>query len=478
VKTRGPIAALSASPTMVGAVTVLIVTVAVFLAYNANSGLPFVPSYRIAASVPNAATLVPGNDVRIGGVRVGLVESIDPVQHPDGSVSAKLNLKIDKDASPIPQDSTVIVRARSALGLKYLEIDKGKSNRDYKEGAVMPLSKATPQPVEFDELLSTFDSPTRSAVQQNLVGFGDALAGRGPILNEAIGKLKPLTTNLRPVMTVLNNPNTKLERFISSLSDLAGEVAPVAEEQAQMFGALDTTFGSLAEVSRPYIQDTISEAPPTLDQGTKSLPVIRPFLDDSAKLFADLRPGAQALQQTSPVIADALTTGTPVLRESPTLNAQLPPTARSLLAFNNDQAVRDGLSRLQRTTAFLTPTLRFVAPAQTTCKYVSLFARNVQSMFGYPVGDPATGTGQLFQVFQPPVGKNNEGSPSSKPANGAGSDPGNYLHVNPYPNTAAPGQTRECEAGNEDYIKGRQVIGNVPGNQGTKTADPRVTGAG
>ena len=123
-----------------------------------------------------------------------------------------------------------------------------------------------------------------------------------------------------------------------------------------MFGALDTTFGALANVSRPYIQETIEETPPTLDQGTQSLPVIRPFLDDSAKLFADLRPGAQALQQTSPVIADALVTGTPVLRASPTFNAQLAPTARSLQGFNDDSGVRDGLSRLRRTSGFLSPT--------------------------------------------------------------------------------------------------------------------------
>ena len=45
------------------------------------------------------------------------------------------------------------------------------------------------------------------------------------------------------------------------------------------------------------------------------------------------------------------------------------------------------------------------------------------------------------------------------------------LHFNPYPNTAAPGQTRECEAGNEVYAVGQQVIGNPPGNQGTNTAD-------
>ncbi len=65
--TRRGVGALAASPVMVGAITTLIVILAVFLAYNANNGLPFVPSYRISVEVPNANTLVPGNDVRIGG---------------------------------------------------------------------------------------------------------------------------------------------------------------------------------------------------------------------------------------------------------------------------------------------------------------------------------------------------------------------------------------------------------------------------
>ena len=49
---RSPFGSLAASPTMVGAVTTLIVIVAVFLAYNANSGLPFVPVYRVSVEVP------------------------------------------------------------------------------------------------------------------------------------------------------------------------------------------------------------------------------------------------------------------------------------------------------------------------------------------------------------------------------------------------------------------------------------------
>ena len=54
-----PMAAVAASPTMVGAITTLIVVVAVFLAYNANNGLPFVPVYRVSVVVPNAARLSP-----------------------------------------------------------------------------------------------------------------------------------------------------------------------------------------------------------------------------------------------------------------------------------------------------------------------------------------------------------------------------------------------------------------------------------
>ena len=126
---------------MVGAVTTLIVIVAVFLAYNANNGLPFVPVYRVSVEVPNAARLGNNNEVRIGGTRVGVVESIEPVEIENGetaptgrrreargdvpTLGARLNLKLDKAAEPLPQDSVFRVRYRSTFGLKYLEIVRG-----------------------------------------------------------------------------------------------------------------------------------------------------------------------------------------------------------------------------------------------------------------------------------------------------------------------------------------------------------------
>ena len=464
---RNAAAALAASPTMVGAVTVLVVIVAVFLAYNANSGLPFVPSYRISAQVPNANTLVPGNEVRIGGVRVGLVDTIKPVAAEDGSVTATLDLKLDQDVEPLPVDSTTVVRSRSALGLKYLEISKGSSSEGFAPGATLPIEAARPEPVEIDEFLSTFDDPTAAAIRANLVEFGNALAGRGANLNAALADLRPLLPPLESVMRFVGDRRTRLDRFVTALAATAAEVAPVAEQQARLFVSLDTTFTALAGVSRPFIQETIVESPPTLDQGIRSLPAIRPFLDHSAALFADLRPGAAAIATTSPAIADALEAGPPVLRNADEFNDELAPTAASLLAFSQNGAVNTGIARLDETASFLSPALRHIAPAQSECNYASLLFRNASSAFG--LGD-GLGTWQRFTVFDPAGGANSEGTPSSAPANG-GSDEGNFLHSNPYPNTASPGQTFECEAGNEGYAIGGQVIGNVSGNQGTLTEE-------
>jgi ABC-type transporter Mla subunit MlaD len=475
---------------MVGSITVLIAIVAVFLAYNANTGLPFVPTYRVSVLVPDAASLLPGNEVRIGGVRVGQVESTEPVQSandcsdPSGPVTpgatcAKLDLKLDASAKPLPVDSTVIIRARSALGLKYLEIQKGNSTEGFPEGAVLHLSHARPQPVEFDQVLNMFDTPTRLAIRHNLLEFGDALAGRGIDLNQGIGELRPLVTRLQPVMHNLSSPSTELGRFFRALEATAAEVAPVGEIQGNMFAALDTTFGALSGVARPFIQETISRTPRTFDVAVQAFPQLRPFFHDSAVLFRDLGPGAQALKTSTPTIASALQIGTPVLARSPTLNRQLPPTARALLKLNNNG--RKGVEKLTQSNELLGPTLNFVTPAQTVCNYGTLFFRNLSSVVS--IGD-GLGTWQRFINFdleQPrdPItgdlvssGPNNEGMPSSAPANGGGPVADrNFLHVNPYPNTAAPGQTHECEAGNEPYLIGQQVIGNAPGNQGTVTED-------
>ncbi len=449
---------------LIGAVTVLVTVVAVFLAYNANNGLPFVPTYNVKVEVPNAAQLVKGNDVRIGGERVGSVSDIQPVHHANGLDTAVVSMKLEKRVEPLPKDSTVIIRPRSALGLKYVEITPGKAGSGYAAGSTIPLSQAQPHPVEIDEVLNMFNQPTREGQQKSLQGIGDALTGRGVDLNEAILALRPLFTDLQPVAANLAAPRTQLRRFFPALNRTAGLVAPVSQTQADLFGNLDTTFTALADVARPFIQDTISKGPPTLDTVTAQLPLQRPFIRNLTGFMSELRPGVAVLPKTAPILADALEAGAKSLPETPAMNRQLESTFRALQRFSNDPLVPKGLTQLTHTVKSLKPTLAFLTPVQTTCNYVTLWLRNLASLLS--VGD-ANGTWQRFIIIATPTGPNSETGPSSGPANGPTVE--NHLHANNYPNTASPGQEKECEAGNEPYLAGKQVIGNVPGNQGTRT---------
>jgi phospholipid/cholesterol/gamma-HCH transport system substrate-binding protein len=464
------------SPVLVGAITLLVAIVAVFLSYNANSGLPFVPTYDLKAEFADAANLVVGNDVRIGGQRVGAVSEITPVPSDgDSPPTAEVEVKLEKQVDPLPVDSTMIIRPRSALGLKYIEITPGKSEEGFSAGDTIPDSQAKPKPVEIDDVFNTFDVKARRGSQRTLDGFGNALAGRGDDINEAIVDLRPLLIFLQPVAVNLSDPDTQLARFFQSLERAAAEVAPVAETQASLFINLDTTFTALASVARPFIQQSISNSPPAEDAAIRGFPQQRPFLRNSTALFRELKPGVAVLPSSAPVLADALEIGTRTLARTPGFNEDLEDVFVALKNFAEEPLVRPGIQRLNDTVESLRPTLRFVTPAQTVCNYATLWFRNVSSLLS--VGDQ-NGTWQRFIIIATPQGPNNEGGPSSAPANGGGPDASaNFLHANSYPNTAAPGQTRECEAGNEVFKVGQQAIGNVPGNQGTET-DGQVEGQG
>lgn len=455
---------IAANPVLIGAATVLVVLVAVFLAYNANNGLPFVPTYTLKVDVPNAANLVTGNDVRVGGTRVGTISEITPKRGSDGRFYAQLTIKLQTDQDPLPTDSTFQVRPRSALGLKYLQINRGTGTEGFKDGATVPLSQAKPIPVEFDELLNMFNEPTRKAQQVQLNEFGAALAGRGEDINRAIEELNPLLANLVPVMQNLSDRRTRLGQLFGALERSARIVEPVAQTQADLFVNLDATFRALDEV-RPEIADAIEGGPAALDAAIEGFPQQRPFLANSAALFRELRPGVKALRTAAPDLAQAATNGERSLRRAIALNERLIPTFASLERFATNPATALGISDLQTTSDILAPTIRHLAPAQTVCNYMTLWFRNIASLLSD--GD-ANGTWQRFMVIVAPDGPNNEGGPASKPAAGPARD--NYLHTNPYPNTASPGQPDECEAGNEEYLPGQVVIGNVPGTQANTTA--------
>jgi virulence factor Mce-like protein len=496
-------ASLVASPVLVGAVTVLISIIAVFIAYNANAGLPFVPTYDLKAEIPSGGKLVKGNEVRTGGFRVGVVEEITPkVVEADGERRsvAVIDMKLDKTVEPLPADTTFYVRPRSALGLKYVELTPGKSDKELAPGDTVPISAAPEEALELETIYSLFDDDTRDNARAATEGFGDAFAGRGSSLNTAIEALNPLFKSLVPVMRTLADPETDLDNFFRQLGASAAQVAPVADVQAVLFTNMADTFAAIGADPRA-LQLTIEKSAPTEDVAIRSFRVQRPFLADFADLSRRLRPAVAELPRSLPAISRAFKVGTPILPRTVPVNEALEKVLEELdQVFENPNTLL-ALKDLHTAITVTTPALEFIAPYQTVCNYFNYFM--------HPLGEHQsfTTTGGTVQnqnlktanFEQPNTFANQEnGRPWDIPLGPAATtfpwdapngpydahfadEPAGRLFSTPYQVAIDAQGNADCQLGQVGFPRGplnSQQVRYAPGNVGAGTLTDPVTGSG
>jgi virulence factor Mce-like protein len=367
-----------ANPVLIGAVTVLVAVVAVFLAYNATNGLPFVPTRELRVDFTNGAALVDGNDVREGGFRVGVVSDMKPIVLPNGQVGAQAILQLNTGQGRIPIDTTATIRPRSALGLKYVDLARGSSTKVFPDGGTIPLSQTT-VPVQFDDINTLFDAKTRPAVEKNLAGYGNALAARGSALNDTIASLPSLFQHLQPVARYLSDPHTQLTRFFGALNGFFGTISPVAGINAKLFADQATTFEAISR-NAGDLESTIRESPPTLDVSTRSLAFQQPLLVDLATFNRDLRPATVQLEQALPNVDPALEAGIKVLPRTPGVNHKLQGVLSSLKSLALDPGTNIALNGLTATVGTLNPMIRYLGPYVTVCNYWNYFWDEFQDL--------------------------------------------------------------------------------------------------
>jgi virulence factor Mce-like protein len=468
---------LAGSPLLIGALTTLIAVVAVYISYNANNGLPFTPTYEIKAELPESSGLQKGNEVRLSGKRIGVVSSLTPHQNPaTGRVTAIASLKLEKKIEPLPADTKTLVESVSTIGLKYLELKPGHSQKTIAAGRTIPVSQSS-VPVQIQDFFNIFNKPTRIAIQENNNTFGNALAGRGPGLNEAIGELRPLVNNAIPVLHNLASPETDLRGLFLALDKASSEVAPVAEQQAEFFDNLDTFIAAWASTA-PAVERTLEGAPAALHQAIYSLPHEAPFIEKGTEFVRLLKPSASLLKASAGQLGHAVEVGAVNLRAASSVNKELATALQGFRAFAENPIVTLGLEEFTKTLQLGNPLLAGLTPAQTTCNYVTLALRNLTNLMSENNG---VGTMARAVPVLSPSGPNNEGLPASAPANGPSVErevsgastaggkiiENNHVHYTPYPYVAGPGQPKVCEAGNEEYEVGKTVIGNTSPKAGT-----------
>jgi virulence factor Mce-like protein len=394
-------ASLAASPVLVGGVTVLITIVATVIAYTANGGLPFVPTYDVRAELPSGAKLVKGNEVRIGGFRVGIVDRIDPAYRKVGGrrrAIAVVGLKLDKAVKPLPDDTRVRVRPLSALGLKYIELTPGRSAHNLVPGATIALRHGS-ESAELETILSSFPSRTRSGLRASTEGLGDAFAGRGEALNQAIGALAPFLRHTTRVMRRLSDRRTRLAEFLPALQGTASQVAPVAGRFSALFTHAADTLDALGR-DPTALRQTIERTPPTLTVATRSLRRSRPVLAALTDVAGRLQPAVDEMPHSLPPITAALRVGTPVLGRSVGLSRRLGAAAIQLRNLVRNPNTLISLRQLRTFVAVTRPAIQFIAPYQTVCDYSVYFFNGLGE---HQSGPQPGGTGEPQLVKVPPA---------------------------------------------------------------------------
>ena len=331
---------------------------------------------------------------------------------------------------------------------------------------------AAPRPSRSRSTRSSTSSTSRRARRRRSTSqeFGNALAGRGQDLNDAIGSSTRCCGSCSRSCATSPPERTQLSQLLPrrSAQTRGGGRAGGRGSRPTLFANLDTTFTALADVARPYIQESISGGPPALDAAIESLPPQRPFLanNDGAvpRAAAGRRARCSPPRRTSPTPSRS---ARPRCATRSPFNERLDPDVRGAAALRRRPA---GDARRRRPDARRrsspNPTLAHLAPAQTVCNYVSLWFRNV--VVAAHRGRHQRHRRSASSSSSAPAGPNNEGGPASAPANG-GVQARRTTTCTPTRTRTRrrPARRRSARPANETYPAGQQVIGNVPGNQGT-----------
>jgi virulence factor Mce-like protein len=249
--------------------------------------------YRFQASFDEAALLVEQADVRMAGIDVGKVVDKKLV---DGRSLATIEL--DEAFAPIPRNTRVLLRTKALLGETYVELTPGEQAVGMlDDGDTLPRAAAR-DAVQIDEIVRTFDKPTREAFQGWMHELARAIRlGRGEDLNDALGSLPGFVASGEDVLRVLNEEEPALRalvrnsgRALAAVNERRGQLGELVVNANNFMGALASRNESLAE--------TVLILPTFLNESRATLDRLRDFAVDTRPLVRDLKPVADDLHPT------------------------------------------------------------------------------------------------------------------------------------------------------------------------------------
>lgn len=138
----------NAIETVMGAVVLAVAGSFLYFAYS-HSNVKSVEGYAVTASFTNISGITPGSTVRIGGIKVGVVEEmkLDPK-----SYKAVAALRIDENVA-LPKDSSAAIQSTGLIGEKFIAIEPGGDDALMKEGDKIAFTQPS---VSLEEMIGKF----------------------------------------------------------------------------------------------------------------------------------------------------------------------------------------------------------------------------------------------------------------------------------------------------------------------------------
>lgn len=232
------------------ALLVATLAVGVFLVWPSRMG------HKVVAYFTSAVGLYPGDDVRVVGVPVGTIDSIEP-----RATDVKITMTV-KDGVKLPSDAKALVIAPNLVSARFVQFTPAYTGGPVMaEGAEIPLDR-TAVPVEWDEVkeqltqLSTQLGPQQGGMQGPLSAFVDQAAdtfdGNGDSFRQALRELSQTAGRLGDSRTDLFGTIRNLQVLVNALSNsneqivqFSNHVASVSQVLADSSADLDNTLGTL-----------------------------------------------------------------------------------------------------------------------------------------------------------------------------------------------------------------------------------------
>jgi virulence factor Mce-like protein len=207
---------------------------------NLQYGAPWAKTHQLTAQVTDADSMSIGSDVRIAGRLVGQVTGIKAAGD-----HANITFHVDESDWPIPADTTVFVRLATLLGQKYIQLNPGHSSLMMADNATIPLT-ATKPVVDFDQILNTFDKPTRDALTSLIRTAAAAVQNQEGTIQQLIPNLADLSVHSQVPTAELVTRDPEFNKILINLGITADQLNQSRNDFAGVIDNLNTVTAALS----------------------------------------------------------------------------------------------------------------------------------------------------------------------------------------------------------------------------------------